>query len=73
MTDKNGIPVTAGTETVDDDVLFDGEHYYRLYVAPDGSFEMVGYGYIHNVDQDTLSRFERIGKYQDNKHLLEVD
>ena len=73
LVDKNGTPITAGDENTDDDVLFDGENYWRIYVAKDGRLEMVGYGYIHNVTQETVNDFLRIGKYADNEHLLIVD
>ena len=71
--DKFGNQIEVGNATIDDDVLFDGTHYWRIYEAEDGSVEMVGYGYIHNVTQDILDSFERIGKYEENKHLLLVD
>ena len=71
--DKNGNLIEVGTTEIDDDVLYNGEHYYRIYFAEDGSVEMIGYGYIHNVTQEILNEFIRIGKYKDNEKLLEVD
>ena len=74
LKDKNGNLITIGNENTDDDILFDGEHYHRIYVAKDGSIEMIGWGgYHHNVTQETVANFERIGKYKGNEHLLIVD
>jgi len=73
MIDKHGNQIEVGNDTIDDDVLFDGKHYWRIYVAQDGSIEMVGFGYLHNITQDALKDFERIGKYHDNDHLMVVD
>ena len=41
----------------------------------DGTIEMISceYGYIHNVDQETIKEFELIGSVDDFKHLLECD
>ena len=74
MKDKYGTNIQVGTKEIDDDVLFDGIDYFRIYTTPDGTIEMLGRtGYIHNVTHEKLSKFERIGKYADQESLFVVD
>lgn len=80
LKDKNGIAITVGNKDIDDDVLFNGEHNFRIYEhihadnAP-SNIEMISCtgGYMHAVTQEHLANFERIGKYSDNTHLFECD
>ena len=58
--DKNGQRI------YEDDVMYDGENYYRIYwnsLHP--NVEAVGgpNGYIHNLTQKDLSHFVRIGPF----------
>lgn len=73
LTDKNGI------EIFEDDILFDGTDYHRIYTSESrptlGEIEMIccTLGYTHNIKQSDLISFERIGSFDENKHLLECD
>lgn len=60
----------------EDDVIFDGENYFRIYWnerQPQIEAISPTYGYLHNLSQDTLKIFERIGTFQECEHLLIVD
>ncbi|MDE5838189.1 MAG: hypothetical protein K2H39_03970 [Paramuribaculum sp.] len=69
LVDKNGQRI------YEDDVIYDGEDYYRIYWNP--MFPQVeavgGGGYIHNITQKDLSRFERIGPFEENEELMVFD
>ena len=67
LVDKNGQPIS------DDDVIFDGQDYFRIYWNP--RFPQVEaisptYGYLHNLSQDDLNKFERCGTFGECEHLL---
>lgn len=70
LTDKHGVKVRI------DDVIYDNEDYYRVTWDAQRN-EVRGLsctaGYLHNIDQDTLAAFERIGRYKNNEHLFECD
>lgn len=69
LVDKNGQRI------YEDDVIYDGEDYYRIYW--NDRFPQVeaigGGGYIHNLTQKDLSRFERIGPFEANEELMIFD
>ena len=78
--DKDGAAITVGNKTTDDDVLFDGEHYYRIYEHVHvnnnpSNVEMISCnnGYKHAISQSDITNFVRVGKYADNVALLESD
>lgn len=60
----------------EDDVIFDGKNYFRIYwneKQPQVEAISPTYGYLHNLSQDALKSFERIGTFKDCEHLLIVD
>lgn len=68
--DKNG------TQIHEDDVITDGNAYYRIYwneKQPQVEAISCTHGYLHNLSQKDLAQFERIGSYAENEHLLECD
>lgn len=68
MKDKNGI------EIKDDDVLFDGDTYWRYCVHQvDGVYLLsCEKGYCYETTPAHLSLFEVIGPFKGNEHLFEV-
>jgi len=65
-----------GTSINEDDVIFNGEHYFRIYwnkKQPQVEAISPTYGYLHNLSQKDLSTFERIGTFKECEHLLIVD
>lgn len=69
LVDKNGKRI------YEDDVIYDGEDYYRIYwnsLHPNVE-AISGRGYIHNLTQKDLSRFVRIGPFEENEALMVVD
>lgn len=64
LTDKNSIQLYRK------DILFNGSDYYCIHMP-----DMISCtkGYIHNVTQEILADFERVGSFEDFKHLLECD
>lgn len=57
----------------EDDVIFDGENYFRIYWNPrQPQVEAISptYGYLHNLSQDVLKKYERIGTFQECEHLM---
>ena len=70
LVDKNGQRI------YEDDVIYDEENYYRIYWNPRFSqVEAIGGpgGYIHNLTQKDLSRFVRIGPFEENEDLMVDD
>lgn len=67
--DKNGVALHH------DDVMFDGVHYFRVYEKEDGEVEAIActYGYLHDIKQENLAEFERVGTYAGNEKLFECD
>ncbi|MCS2891753.1 hypothetical protein NXY11_15665 [Parabacteroides faecis] len=65
-----------GSQIFEDDVLFNGEHYFRIYWNERQSqIEAISptYGYLHNLTQEDLSHFERIGTFMECESLMIVD
>lgn len=73
MSFPNSLVDKSGNSINNDDVLFDGENHWRIYCTNNGTVEMVGRGYIHNVTQNELSQFIRIGSFSENSHLMVID
>lgn len=70
LVDKNGQRI------YEDDVIYDGEDYYRIYWNERfPQVEAIGGpgGYIHNLTQKDLSRFVRIGPFEEHQFLMIVD
>ena len=67
--DKNGQRI------YEDDVIYDGSDYYRIYWNPKFSqVEAIGSGgYIHDLTQTGLSHFVRIGPFDENEELMIFD
>lgn len=65
-----------GTSVKEDDVIFDGENYFRIYwneKQPQVEAISPTYGYLHNLSQDEIKKFERIGTFKECEHLMTVD
>ena len=70
LVDKQGQPIKGY------DVIFDGKNYFRIYwneKQPQDEATSSTYGYLHNLSQDALKNFERIGTFKDCERLLIVD
>lgn len=70
LVDKNGQTI------YEDDVIYDGKDYYRIYWNERfPQVEAIGGpgGYIHNLTQKDLSRFVRIGPFKEHQELMIVD
>ena len=71
----NNLVDKTGQRIYEDDVIYDGEDYYRIYWNE--RFPQVeaigGGGYLHNITQKDLSRFERIGPFEENEELMIFD
>jgi hypothetical protein len=67
--DKNGIKIQ------EDDVIYNGLDYYRIYTTDLNETEMLSCtnGYLHDIKQEYLKDFERIGTYLGNESLFECD
>ncbi len=69
LVDKNGQRI------YEDDVIYDGEDYFRIYWNP--RFPQVeaigGRGYIHDITQKDLSYFVRIGPFEEYEELMIFD
>lgn len=64
-----------GLQLSNDDVIYDGKDYYRIYKNGNDEFEMLSCtnGYKHNIQPKDLASFERIGTYAENEHLFICD
>lgn len=70
LIDKNG------TNIHEDDVIYNGKHYFRIYwneKQPQIEAISSTYGYLHNLTQEELSHFERIGSFIECENLMQVD
>lgn len=70
LTDKNGTVIR------EDDAIYNGKDYYRIYwneKQPQVEAISCTNGYLHNITQEDLKQFERIGTYAENQHLFECD
>lgn len=68
--DKNGAQIQ------EDDVVFDEQHYFRIYwnkQHPQVEAFSPTYGYLHNLTPCNVSKFKRIGTYEECENLLIVD
>lgn len=60
----------------ENDVIFDGDNHFRIYwneKQPQVEAISPTYGYLHNLSQDELKNFERIGTFQECEYLMTVD
>lgn len=65
-----------GTSVKEDDVIFYGENYFRIYwneKQPQVEAISPTYGYLHNLSQDEIKKFKRIGTFKECEHLMTVD
>ena len=69
LTDKNGIEINH------EDVIYNQSDYYRIFKRDDGEVEAISCtkGYLHDIKQEDLTEFKRIGTYIGNEHLFECD
>ena len=70
LKDKNGTPVNAF------DVIWDGKDYYQTFwddVRLRVDAISCTKGYIHDISNETLKGFERIGTYKGHEYLFECD
>lgn len=70
LLDRNGVQIH------EDDVIYNGEHYFRIYwneKQPQVEAISPTYGYLHNLTQEELSHFERIGSFIECEDLMQVD
>ena len=76
LTDMKGEPLNQ------DDVIFNGVDYYRIYIkkepkspADKPEIEAISCtnGYLHNIDQNVLGNFVRIGPFEKHRDLFECD
>ena len=68
--DKNGNIVN------EDDVIFNGEHYFRIYwntKQPQVEAISPTYGYLHELTKEDILQYERVGTFKEVEHLLVVD
>ncbi len=80
ITKENKFPTNlidkAGKTIHEDDVIFDGENYFRVFWN-DPTNEVAAfsttYGYLEDTSKDNLSRLERIGTFDECEHLMEND
>ena len=69
----NNLVDKLGQKIQESDVIFDGENYFRIYYNPrHPQVEAISptYGYLHNLSQGDLNKFERIGPFKECEHLL---
>lgn len=60
----NNLVDELGQNIQEDDVIFDGKNYFRIYYnekQPQVEAISPTNGYLHNLSQDILKKFERIG------------
>lgn len=65
--DRNGAPIC------EDDVIFDGNDYYRIYwneLHPQVEAFSTTYGYLHNLTQKDMKSFERVGTFEECEKWL---
>lgn len=72
----SGLVGKNGQRIYEDDVIYDGKDYYRRYWNP--RFPQVEAisptnGYLHDLTQKDLSRFERTGPFEEHQELMIVD
>ena len=69
LKDKNGVILSQ------DDILYDGKHYYRIGINHLDEFQMLSCtnGYLHNVQPKDLKSFEKVGTVKNNIDLLDCD
>ena len=70
LVDKYGKPIK------EDDVIYDGKDYYTIYwneLHPQVEAFSPTYGYIHNLTNETLAKFERIGTSEECEDIMTVD
>lgn len=69
LVDKNGQRI------YEDDVIYDGEDYFRIYWNPRfPQVEAIGCrGYIHDITQKDRSHFVRIGPFEEYEELMIFD
>ena len=77
MSNKKSLTLrdNKGCILLNDDVVYDGIDYYRIYISNHNEFEMLSCtnGYMHNVQPKDLINFVKIGRFSINKHLFECD
>ncbi len=68
--DKNGTPIR------EDDVIYDGNDLYRVYWDSQ-HYEIEAFsptcGYLEDTSKENLSKFERIGTFEECKQSMIVD
>ena len=72
----NNLVDKLGQNIQENDVIFDGKNYFRIYYnekQPQVEAISPTYGYLHNLSQDKLNKFERIGTFKECEHLMVVD
>lgn len=65
-----------GTILYEDDVVYDGKDYYRIYTNDHkGEFEMMACtkGYQHSLQPKDMKALKRVGTFEDLKPLLVCD
>lgn len=64
-----------GNQIFNEDVLFGENTYWSIWKIESRQIEMFActFGYKHNVTQETIKDFKRMGDFETNKHLLECD
>lgn len=72
----NNIVDKHGQNIQEDDVLFDGKNYFRIYYnekQPQVEAISPTYCYLHNLSQDELKNFKRIGTFKECENLMIAD
>lgn len=67
LLDKNGKKIN------EDDVIFDGKHYFRIYWDNiHSSVEAISptFGYLRDPNKENYSKYERIGTFQEAESLI---
>lgn len=67
--DKNGEKIN------EDDVIFDGEHFFRIYWDDENQrLEAISqtYGYLRNPDTEDYSKYERAGTFKEVERILDM-